>query len=185
MAITQLSASFIPPLLQMSSRLMVLELLLSTTFDPLIDLQRFAAVDSWMRFVWLALCPALFFVLLPKMFRGWWRCWYCCCCVGPERFECALNDSDKSLWFCLSCKPELDVPLPQWIVGALRLKLAAQVVGCSFDWATVLRYSWPLGHMVESNTSIELVIAWSHRQQSMNSSIVTTPSWLRSIFCRI
>jgi hypothetical protein len=42
-----------------------------------------------------------------------------------------------------------------------------------------------IGQMVESNTSIELVIAWSHRQQSRNSSIVTTPSLFLSIFYSI
>lgn len=40
-----------------------------------------------------------------------------------------------------------------------------------------------LGQMVESKTSMEFFIAWSRRQQSRNSSIVTTPSWFLSIFC--
>lgn len=34
-----------------------------------------------------------------------------------------------------------------------------------------------------SNTLIDREIASSLRQHSMNSSSVTTPSWLRSIFC--
>lgn len=194
---------------QMSSGLTTLELLLSRASDLFIDLQRFAAVDSWMRFVWLALCPTLFLVLLAKTaigWRGWWRWWYGCCCVGPLRLEFTPNDGDKFLWLWLSHSFDLVDPLPKIPVVGWTFNVAeaphdcrclcslsgTRLSSCVFcdviDEVKLLRLpsnSLPLGHMVESNTSIELVMAWSHRQQSRNSSIVTTPSWLRSIFYEI
>lgn len=200
---TQLSSTSFAPssppssALQMSSRLMVLELLLSTAFDLFIDLQRFAAVDSWMRFVWLALCPTLFFVLLPKTVSGWWCGWWYCCCVGPFRFDVCPSDGDRFLWLWLSVDFECVDPLPLplcfavdwtfnftiWVESGARCGAF-----CDDNDEVKLRRlpssSLPLGHMVESNTSIEFVMAWSQRQQSRNSSIVTTPSWFRSIFWR-
>ena len=195
--------------LQMSSRLMALELLLSTAFDLFIDLQRFAAVDSWMRFVWLALCPTLFFVLLPKTVKGWW--WYCCCCcwlccfvVGPFLFKFSPNDGDNFLWLWLSYNFDFVDSLPlcfdiEWTFNFTGwLEIGSWTFCCCCRWCSFFSGSFcvdevsffrlpsdsspPLGHMVESKTSIEFVIAWSHRQQSRNSSIVTTPSWFLSIF---
>lgn len=199
--------------LQMSSRLMALELLLSTAFDLFIDLQRFAAVDSWMRLVWLALCPTLFFVLLPKTVKGWlwwFGCCCCCCVVGPFQFDFSPNDDDKFLWLWLSYNFDFVDSLPlcfsaewtfnfaEWLeIGSRsfcfcgrRLCLVFWSSSRAFcddnDEANFLRLLSislsPLGHMVESKTSIEFVMAWSHRQQSRNSSIVTTPSWFLSIF---
>lgn len=121
-----------------------------------IDLQRLAAVDNCMRRIWLALWPTLLRILLPT-----------------------------------KLPPVVDDIVLAWGWAFLLLALSVKFLAFGMEWlgeCELITWEFPFtpyshGQMDESKTSIEFFIAWSYRQQSRNSSIVTTPSWLRSIFC--
>lgn len=123
-----------------------------------VDLQRFEAVDNCMRRIWLALWPTLLRILLP----------------ANVPLDVAVDVLWWAWWeFILTSSYNFLAFGMEWLVS------------WSCDGAT---WEFPFtpyshGQKDESKTSIEFFMAWSHRQQSRNSSIVTTPSLLRSIFC--